>query len=354
MTFHTLVVALAVEGVLILLSLLGLVVLRAHLSSRTRGVAAGVRALEPALHGWLVQGSDVRQIVLLLRAQTPYVAFRSVARLATPYLTFERQQILAPLLHDETWVRDLLRHGQSRWWWRRFDAARLLSIVGGDGDQALISALLNDRNPAVRLVAIDAAARLGGQLVEVELDGLPLRQDAVQAYQLAALGRHPRPVAAALLPRLRPDAPPGALNAWIDAAGALASPEALTRVRTLSTHPRPEVRLHVARALRRHAEPDTVPVLLTLLADDDWRVRAQAARALGALRVRSAATVLAGAVHDRSWWVRYRAALALAQIGGEAREALLAVTRGEDPMARDMSVLVAGLSSAAVVEMSEV
>ena len=47
-------------------------------------------------------------------------------------------------------------------------------------------------------------------------------------------------------------------------------------------------------------------------------------------------------------------ALALAQIGGEARDALLAVSHGDDPMARDMSPLVTGLSSAAVVEMSEV
>jgi hypothetical protein len=61
------------------------------------------------------------------------------------------------------------------------------------------------------------------------------------------------------------------------------------------------------------------------------------------------------AVRDRAWWVRYRAALALAQIGGEARgRLLLVVSRGGDPLARDMSTLVAGLSSAAVVEMSEV
>ena len=354
MSLSTLVVALAIEVALILLSLFVLVLLRVHLAARTRAVNAGVRALEPALYGWLVAGADVHRIVELLRRQTPYVAFRSLAHLATPHLTFERQQIIAPLLRDETWVRELLRRGQSLLWWRRFDAARLLSIVGGDGDKALVAALLNDRSAAVRLVAIDAAARLGGQLVELELDGLPQRQDAVQAYQLAALARYPCVVAAALLPRLVTNAPAESLNAWIDAAGALASPEALTRVRELAAHPRAEVRVHVARALRRLAEPETVPVLLSLLADADWRVRAQAARALGALRIIAATAALAVAVRDRSWWVRYRAALALAQIGGEAREALLTVTRGEDPLARDMSILVAGLSSAAVVEMSEV
>jgi HEAT repeat protein len=97
-----------------------------------------------------------------------------------------------------------------------------------------------------------------------------------------------------------------------------------------------------------------VPVLLTLLADQDWRVRAQAARALGALRVGSAADALAIAVRDPAWWVRYRSALALAQIGGNAQAALLGVATGDDRLARDMAQLVSGLSSAAVIEMSEV
>lgn len=346
--------ALALEGALILFALTGLVCLRVGITRRARQVNRGVRALEPALHTWLVGSADADSVVAVLRALRPHVAFRSLARLATAYLTFERQQVLAPMLRREPWVARMLVQGRSRLWWRRFDVARLLSIVGGDGDAELIELLLRDPHPAVRLVAIDAAARLGGRLVESELDGLPQRQDAVQAYQFAALARHPQVVAAALMRRLVPDAPVHALNAWIDASGALASPQALDRVRDLANHTRPEVRLHVARALRRHADPDTAPILMGLLTDEDWRVRAQAARALGALRARGATELLALAVGDTSWWVRYRSALALAQIGGEARDALLAVARGDDPMARDMSVLVAGLSSAAVVEMSEV
>ena len=97
-----------------------------------------------------------------------------------------------------------------------------------------------------------------------------------------------------------------------------------------------------------------LPVLLRLLADSDWRVRAQAARALGALRCSVAVAQLTDAVRDPSWWVRYRSALALAQIGGPARSALMELTHCDDRMACDMSTLVAGLSSAAVIEMSEV
>jgi HEAT repeat protein len=97
-----------------------------------------------------------------------------------------------------------------------------------------------------------------------------------------------------------------------------------------------------------------VPVLVRLLADTDWRVRAQAARALGALRVRDAVDPLAAAVRDRAWWVRYRAALALAQVGDRGRTVLRAIADGEDALARDMARLVAHLSPAAVIEMSEV
>jgi HEAT repeat protein len=354
LSLHGVWLALAAEGALILAALGGLVGLRLYLSARARQVDAGVRALEPILHRWLLGQAHAADVGAVLRGRSAYVAFRSLARLAPATLTFERQQILAPLLRREAWVARLLVHGRSRLWWRRFDVARLLSIVGGPADAPLVEALLRDRHPAVRLVAIDAAARLGGRLIETALDELPRRQDAVQQYLFAAMGRHPAVVAEALTRRLQPDAEVAALNAWIDASGALASPDVLDRVRDLANHTRPEVRLHVARALRRHADPDTAPILMGLLADEDWRVRAQAARALGALRAREATSLLALTVCDPSWWVRYRSALALAQIGGESRDALLAVARGDDPMARDMALLVSGLSSAAVVEMSEV
>ncbi|MEZ5293514.1 MAG: HEAT repeat domain-containing protein [Vicinamibacterales bacterium] len=354
LSLDALSVALAVEGSLIAIALGALAILRVWLVMRAHQVADGVQRLEPLLHVWLIDNADPHQLVRALRSEHPHVAFHAVARLATAYVTLERQQVLAPILRAEPWVERMLARGRSIFWWRRFDAARLLTIVGAPDDGPLITTLLADRHPAVRLVAIDAAARLGGLLVDHELDGVPRRQDAVQAYQLAALARNPRIVEAALLPRLTMDAPPPELSVWIDAAGALASPAALGRVVTLAGHPEPLVRVHAARALRRHPDPDTVPALLALLADADWRVRAQAARALGALRVRTATDALAVAVRDRSWWVRYRAALALAQIGGHGKDELLAVARGDDPLARDMAVLVSGLSAPAVVEMSEV
>jgi HEAT repeat protein len=344
-------------GIVVAICFVALVVARRHIDRGRTEVEAAVLRLEPVIQAWLVlEGDeDAARVRSTLRGMSPHAAFRSLARLATQQVTFERQQVLAHALRGQPWVASILKHARSRLWWRRFDAARLLCVVGGEEDGDLIARLIDDKSPAVRLVAMDAAARLKGRpLVDHELETLPLRQDAVQAYQIAALSRHPRLVAEALVARLTHDAPIASLNAWIDASGALANPHALERARELASHPAPEVRLHVARALRRYADPDTPPVLLRLLADSDWRVRAQAARALGALRCGAAIAQLTEAVRDPAWWVRYRSALALAQIGGSARSALMELTQCDDRMACDMSTLVAGLSSAAVIEMSEV
>lgn len=344
-------------GIFVAISFVALIVARRHIDRGRTEVEDAVLRLEPVIQAWLVlEGDeDAERVRSTLRGMSPYAAFRSLARLATQQVTFERQQVLARALRGEPWVASILKDARSRLWWRRFDAARLLCVVGGEDDSDPIASLIDDKSPAVRLVAMDAAARLKGRpLVDHELETLPSRQDAVQAYQIAALSRHPRLVAEALVARLTQDAPVASLNAWIDASGALANPHALERARELASHPAPEVRLHVARALRRYAEPDTPAVLLRLLADSDWRVRAQAARALGALRAGVAIAQLTEAVRDPAWWVRYRSALALAQIGGPARIALMELTQCDDRMACDMSMLVAGLSSAAVIEMSEV
>ncbi len=354
-TLEALQIAVYTAGMIVVTAFISLIVVRRYIAVRRRRVEAAVEKLEPLLQSWLVLGGSLNDVRAALRATRPYAAFRSLARIATQQVTFERQQRLAAGLRDQPWVRSILRHARSRLWWRRFDCARLLSVVGRDQDAGVIARLITDRNPAVRLIAIDAAARLKAPpLMRQELDTLPLRQDAVQAYQYAALARHTHLVGEALLERLTPDASPAQLTAWIDTAGALAIPAALDRVCDLAAHPSVEVRVHVARALRRHALPETPPVLLRLLGDADWRVRGQAARALGALRCGRAITDLMRTVRDLSWWVRYRSALALAQIGGPGRVALIEMTRCDDPMARDMSELVSGLSAAAVIEMSEV
>lgn len=354
LTLEALGWALQIIGMAIVVGFLGLITVRARMDARNRQVEAAVRAVEPVLHSWLVDGADVLAVRQALRGLPPHAAFRALARLVTQQVTLEHQQMLAQVLRAEPWVHRILRRARSRAWWRRFDAARLLCVVGDEADARVIAALMGDDNPAVRLVAIDAAARLPGRaLVDKALDALEQHQDAVQAYQIAKLSSQPMVVADALIDCLTPDASVPRLAAWIEAAGALADPRVLERVCAFASHEHFEVRARVAAALRRYASPDVPAILLRLLADDDWRVRAQAARALGALHIATAASALATAACDRVWWVRFRSALALAQIGGSARPTLEQLTCGPDRLARDMSTLVAGLSSTVVVELAE-
>ena len=134
--------ALEAEGIVVALCFLVFIVLRWSLDFRKGQVEAGVSTLEPVLHRWLVLDADVTTVVDVLRGMPSHAAFRSLARLATQQVTFERQQELARALRPEPWVGAMLRQARSRLWWRRFDAARLLSVVGGERDVMVIAALI--------------------------------------------------------------------------------------------------------------------------------------------------------------------------------------------------------------------
>jgi HEAT repeat protein len=127
----------------------------------------------------------------------------------------------------------------------------------------------------------------------------------------------------------------------------------MARVAELSTHPHPEVRVAVARALGTSPAEERVHVkLLAMLRDPDWRVRAQAARALAVARDERNVPELARALADPNWWVRFRAGLALASSGPAGRRALEAARTHSDRYARDMAMLVEGLAESSVTELS--
>jgi HEAT repeat protein len=184
------------------------------------------------------------------------------------------------------------------------------------------------------------------------MDGLSSASSAVRTYQLGVLGDYASLVGPMLLERIRPDAPPHKLYAYIHAAAELQDRECMTRVADLSTHPHPEVRVAVARVLRSKAGDAVHVKLLSMLRDPDWRVRAQAARGLSAIDDERTVRELARALTDANWWVRFRAGLALAVMGPLGRTALSDALANTDRYARDMAILVLGLSEASVAELS--
>ena len=104
--------ALAIEGLIVALCFLALIAFRSRVEFRKREVDAAVIALEPVLHAWLVCNADIATVATTLRGMRAHAAFRSLARLATQQVTFERQQALARALRRERWVDTILRQAR--------------------------------------------------------------------------------------------------------------------------------------------------------------------------------------------------------------------------------------------------
>lgn len=273
---------------------------------------------------------------------------------ALDYATRSRRRTsLVVQVRDDEWVRRTIAGARSPLWWKRLAAARVLSFVGGHEDRQAILRLLSDRHPGVQSAAAACLHRyVDDELLVRVIDGLSSASSAVRTYQLGVLREHGGRAAPMLLDRIRGDAPPHKLYAYIHAARALGDAACLARVAELSTHPHPEVRVAVARVLGS-SPGDTVHVkLLSMLRDPDWRVRAQAARGLAAMRDVRSIPDLSRALTDPNWWVRFRAGLALAGMGSAGHEALETARGNADRYARDMATLVGGLSEASIAELS--
>ena len=253
--------------------------------------------------------------------------------------------------HARRSLDDLAR---SPHWWRRAEAARRSGGVARLGDPELLQRLLDDPHPAVQSAATTSLAPLVDPgMVGRLLDRLPERPMAVRLQQFRLLTDALPLTAPALLQRLTPDASPRRLKSWIALVESIGSPELFARVAALHGHPDPLIRLSVARALKRHRDPDSEEVLLIALRDHDWRVRAVAARSLGTLGNAHAVSRLAAGLRDVRWWVRFRCGLALAQLGAAGRAALDEARRDTDRYAGEMATMIDGLSPDSVLELAD-
>ena len=248
-------------------------------------------------------------------------------------------------------VDDLAR---SPLWWRRAEAARRAGDIARLGDRELLYTLLDDVHAAVQSDATSSLETLlDAPAVGHLLDRLPERPMAVRLQQHALLARALPLTTSALMQRLAPDASPRRLKSWIALVETLESAALFARVGSLHSHPDPLIRLSVARALKRHRDPEAEEMLLIALRDHDWRVRAVAARSLGTLGNATAVPRLAGGLRDVRWWVRFRCGLALAQLGEEGRRALADARRDADRYAGEMATMIGGLSTASVTELAD-
>jgi hypothetical protein len=352
-SFVLALIAIAQSAFFVLLVVM-LIVNRARRRSRERREAAAATRFAEPLRRWILGTGDVRQVTVALRQMSPRIALRQATVAATSRVAPAQLGELARALRGERWVARVLDRARSRFWWRRLEAARFLSLVAGVGDRTLLRRLLSDPHPAVQAAATRCLARISDPgLVAHVLERLPDRGAVVRLFQAEVLRDVLRHAVPDLLRRLRPDAPAAKLEVWVTIAEVLGDPQGLAAVVPLQGHPDATVRLAVARALGHYFHPDASAALSRLIADTDWRVRVQAARALGAIGGAADVPCLVSAMSDRVWWVRYRAALALAQLGDAGRRALRDVDQLRDPYAREMAAMVEGLPQSALAELAE-
>jgi len=345
----------AIIQVMFLVLLLAFLIVRRLYDRRQRAAFEATKGqLAVPLRNWLVAGGHPEPVVAVLREMPRGTSVGYLALLARQTIPDANRDELAVALRGEVWLRHALDQAYSRWWWRRLEAARALSIIAEPRDRHLVLALFFDEHPAVQVAAAGALPRVAdaevmGKVLD-RLDGLP---KVVRHYVTSVLRRSQGLVGPLLAERIEKGADFAALAAWIELAEAIAETRSVAAALTRADHPATAVRRTIARALRRMPGPATEAALVKLLADRDATVRSAAARTLGELGSRGAVPSLVPMLSDGVWLVRVRAAVSLAQLGERGRAALRAARAGEDRFARDMATMVTGLTEGAILEMGD-
>jgi len=352
-----LLIASIIEGVLVVGIVSVLVTHRLYAARRRRRMHEDRDRITAALRQWLV-GTDTDGVALRETMETRHSAgavYQLQLAVATHVPLAQREE-LAELLRRGTWSSHITRQARSFWWWRRLDAARLLSLMATPNDARVIGQLVRDSHPAVQMAAVRCLLRVpSDSLIATVLDRLPRQPVTVRVIQGETLHQLWTATQPLLSERLRRhNAPADHLDVWINVAETIGAPEALPPIIALHTHRDANVRIAVTKALRHYYQPGVAEALSTLLRDADWRVRGQAARGLGALNVQSAIPQLRDALHDDTWWVRFRAGLALAQMHEPGRRALREARAMSDRFASEMAVMISGLSEGSITELTEV
>jgi HEAT repeat protein len=347
--------AIAIAQASFLLLLFVFLLVRRTYDRRIKTAFAAARAgLSAPLQDWLVAGGHPEPVVAVLRTMPRGTAVGYLALLARQAIPEADRDGLSRALRGERWVESAVRQRGSRFWWRRLEAARALSLMAESRDREMVIALFEDEHPAVQIAAATALPRVIDEAVVSHvldhLDGLP---KVVRHFATTVLRRSRALVGPALAKRIGTDARFSELASWIELADAIDDPGAIAAAMLRADHPAAAVRRTIGRALRRHPGPAAETVLVRLLGDTDSSVRAAAARTLGELGSRGAVPDLAKLLSDDVWVVRVRAAVSLAQAGERGRAALRAARVGGDRFARDMATMVSGLSDGAILEMGD-
>lgn len=349
-----LIIVASLQGLFVILLLAFLLIRRAQNLKFLGALELARAGLPGPLRAWLVDGGEPEAVLRELRRVPKGAAVGFLALLAKHTIATADAAKLRARLVSELWVRRALGGWNSRFWWRRLEAARALALMAGPDDRDEVLSLLDDEHPAVQISACAALPRV---LDDVAIGRILDRMDAMPKVvrQGVTLVLHPfaHLVGPALAERIATGTRRHEVATWIEFAENLNDIGALQAALGRAQEEFVPIRRACAKALRRLPFPESEQALIALLGDRDVSVRAAAARTLGLMESRTALPALTAALSDPVWLVRVRAAVALAQAGEPGRAALRVARNGPDRYARDMAFMVANLSDGALLDIGE-
>lgn len=240
---------------------------------------------------------------------------RSIALLLelAPSVSGSSQETLASIADDAGILTRSRADLESKWWWRRLHAARLLASLGPKS--TAYKPLLDDPAPEVRAQAAKWAARDPDgvairRLGEMLSDDDGLCRFAAQSA-LVTIGEAALPEIELLLA----SDDETVTNRTLAVAAVIGDTRLVPHLLGLVDNPSAKTRALCAAALGRTCETETGTALTAMLSDDDPTVRLASLKALASLGCWPAAAAIERLLDDDSVDVRREAGSALARIG---------------------------------------
>lgn len=201
-------------------------------------------------------------------------------------------------------------------------AARLFWSTSPEIHAALREAL-GDPDPNVILAAANSLIQSGQPISLIDLVPKLQARDMLGHRAVRDLFRKLAPQNAAALLVLMQDLNPAVVVLAIDALSRTPGNLAIFHLaRIAHAHSEVDARAAAVRTLGLIGQRAAASVILAALSDPAWEVKTQAAVAVGRMRLGEAVPLLVNLLQEANWWVRLRAAQALAKLGREGEEVL--------------------------------
>jgi HEAT repeat protein len=201
-------------------------------------------------------------------------------------------------------------------WWRRLEAARLLTLLGAD--EAEVVRMIRDKESTVRAQGAAAAAAwpfAGAPRILVGM--MRDTSDLVRFEAMQAIVRLGSAGTQVVFAELRSDAftDGTGLRSLLELAAAIATPDVVDIGQRFSTSADPAIRCAAAKVLAAAGGEAAGSRLVEMLSDENAEVRRTVAKALGVMGDWRASAALGERLDDESHEVRIAAASALQRLG---------------------------------------